>query len=339
MYRLHLIVWLSSFIILTLTGCGGKSKNNSLIPTSESAQGLKKESNALTRGTPSIIIFPSDALLKRLDCITRKSSQGKFYYVRDYSKSFVQDSELRFVIAAIEQEFTKKGFPLENLEQTLKLINDNVAMDEAANIAKDLRTELLNTARPDYIIELDYELIVEKNSRNLNKSLNYIVKVLDVYTNKSIASITRADIGKETDNDNVASIVKTDLPVSINELTTGITNHFRDLLANGIEISLRVAIVNSSTSTMNDECGNGEIGEKIIDWLKENSINSTFKMVKNTTTELSFTNVRIYTEDENGNSYTAYDFAKDLKKGLKSGCGLSVQNNTQSLGDALIIIE
>ena len=64
----------------------------------------------------------------------------------------------------------------------------------------------------------------------------------------------------------------------------------------------------------------------------------TYKMVKNTGTEMFFTNVRIYTQDESGNSYTAYDFAKDLKKGLKKGCGLDVSNKTQSLGDAFLQI-
>ena len=61
-------------------------------------------------------------------------------------------------------------------------------------------------------------------------------------------------------------------------------------------------------------------------------------MVKNTSTEILFTSVRIYTQDENSNSFTAYDFAKDLRKGLKRGCGLTIKNKTQSLGDAFLQI-
>ena len=62
-------------------------------------------------------------------------------------------------------------------------------------------------------------------------------------------------------------------------------------------------------------------------------------MVKNTSTEMRFTNVRIYTSDENGNSYTAYDFAKDLRKALRNGCNLDLANKTQSIGDAYLQIE
>tara|TARA_B110000093_G_C12805512_1_gene340654 strand:+ start:15 stop:503 length:489 start_codon:yes stop_codon:yes gene_type:complete len=162
---------------------------------------------------------------------------------------------------------------------------------------------------------------------------------MDVYTNKSVASITRANVGKTSENNDVPSLVKGDFTEVLGQLSSGITNHFKDLLANGIEITLRLAVLNSSEVALDDDCGDEEVGEKVITWLKENTVNSTYKMAKNTETEMFFTNVRIFTQDESGNSYTAYDFAKELKKGLKQGCGLSVSNKTQSLGDAFIQIK
>lgn len=334
--------FLLASLILFLTSCGGGGDNkgsNSMLPTTESSKTMKKESNAITQSLPSVMVIPSDALLNRNNCLSEINNQGVTAYVRDYSKSFIQDSELRFVIAGIEEEFSNKGFSLENLEQTLKLISNNNAMDEMEGVARDLRTELMNTARPDYIIELDYELKQDPKSRNINKTLTYIVKCLDVYNNKSIAAVTRANVGEKSKNNDLQSLVKEDFPTAIDNLTGKITNHFRDLLANGIEITLRIATMNTSAIALDDDCGNEEIGEKIISWLKDNSVNSTYKMSKNTETEMFFTNVRIYSQDENGNSYTAYDFAKDLKKGLRKGCGLKVSNKTQSLGDALLQME
>jgi hypothetical protein len=333
------IIYLVSVLSFVLWSCGGSSDSSSMVPTKEESKSLKKESNAITQSMPSIMVIPSDAMLKRVDCLSEIDNQGVTVYVRDYSKSFVQDSELRFVIAGIEEEFSKKGFSLENLEQTLKQIGNNNAMDNMEGVARDLRAELMNTARPDYIVELDYELKQDPTSRNLNKTLTYIVKCLDVYTNKSVASVTRANVGKESENNDVPSLVKEDFGSAISELQSGITTHFKDLLANGVEITLRLAVMNSSSVALDDDCGDEEIGEKVITWLKENTVNSTYKMSKNTETEMYFTNVRIYTEDENGSTYTAYDFAKDLKKGLKNGCGLDVSNKTQSLGDAFIQID
>tara|TARA_B110000285_G_scaffold102568_1_gene116720 strand:+ start:1408 stop:2340 length:933 start_codon:yes stop_codon:yes gene_type:complete len=310
-----------------------------MIPTSADAQSAKRESNAINQSMPSVMVVPSDAMLKRMNCLKEVENQGTTSYARDYAKSFIQDSELKFVIAEIESQFSAKGFSLENMEQTLKMINNNNAMDEMEGVARDLRAELMNTARPDYIIELDYELKQDPKSRNINKTLTYIVKCMDVYTNKSVASITRANVGQTSENNDVPGLVKEDFSDAIGELSTGITNHFKDLLANGIEITLRLAVLNTSTIALDDDCGDEEIGEKVITWLKENTVNSTYKMAKNTETEMYFTNVRILTQDESGNSYTAYDFAKDLKKGLKKGCGLSISNKTQSLGDSFLQIK
>lgn len=332
---LYLIIPTMIFI-----SCGESGTNsNSMLPTNSESAAFKKESNAITKSMPSVMVIPSDAMLKRMNCIKQFDNQGVTSYSRDYAKSFIQDSELKFVIAEIESQFSNKGFPLENMEQTLKMITNNNAMDEMEGVARDLRAELMNTAKPDYIVELDYELKQDPKSRNINKTLTYIVKCMDVYTNKSVASVTRANVGKSSENNDVPGLVKEDFSSSINDLSTGITNNFKDLLANGIEITLRLAVLNSSMVVLDDDCGDEEIGEKVITWLKENTVNSTYKMVKNTGTEMFFTNVRIYTQDEAGNSYTAYDFAKDLKKGLKKGCGLSVSNKTQSLGDAFIQIK
>ena len=327
-------------ITLIFSSCGDSSNaSNSMLPTNADSRSAKKESNAITKSMPGVMVVPSDAMLKRMDCLKETNNQGVTSYSRDYAKSFIQDSELKFVIAEIESQFSNKGFSLENMEQTLKMLNNNNAMDEMEGIARDLRAELMNTAKPDYVIELDYELKQDPKSRNINKTLTYIVKCMDVYTNKSVASITRANIGKTSENNDVPGLVKEDFSNSIGELSTGITSHFKDLLANGIEITLRLAVLNSSAVALDDDCGDEEIGERVVTWLKENTVNSTYKMAKNTETEMFFTNVRIFTQDESGNSYSAYDFAKDLKKGLKKGCGLSVSNKTQSLGDAFIQVK
>ena len=337
MYRIYLSILISSILLISCGNSG--SESNSMIPTNRDSESFKKEANAINQSMPSVMVVPSDAMLKRMNCIKEIDNQGVTSYSRDYAKSFIQDSELKFVVAEIEGQFSAKGFPLENMEQTLKMIGSNNAMDEMEGVARDLRAELMNTARPDYIIELDYELKSDPKSRNINKTLTYIVKCMDVYTNKSVASITRANVGKTSENNDVPSLVKGDFTEVLGQLSSGITNHFKDLLANGIEITLRLAVLNSSEVALDDDCGDEEVGEKVITWLKENTVNSTYKMAKNTETEMFFTNVRIFTQDESGNSYTAYDFAKELKKGLKQGCGLSVSNKTQSLGDAFIQIK
>jgi hypothetical protein len=168
--------------------------------------------------------------------------------------------------------------------------------------------------------------------------MTFAIRCLDVYTNKAVASVTKSGVEMAAGAD-MASKIKEIIGESMDDFKSQITSHFNDLNKNGVEITLRVTTNGKSGIAMDDDCGNEEIGEKINAWLKLNTINQAFKMVKNTEVEVAYTNVRIKAREVNGMKYTAYDFAKDLKKGLKKGCGLDVSNGTQSLGDALLIIE
>jgi hypothetical protein len=169
--------------------------------------------------------------------------------------------------------------------------------------------------------------------------LTYTVKALDVYTNKAIASVSKANVGADKPENDVASLIKSDFPLSITELKNQVNSHFGNLLANGVEITLRVAVTKESDVKIDDDCGDQELNERITNWLKENTVNQSFKMSKNTSTEMYFTNVRISAKTADGKKYTAYDFAGELNKGLKKGCNLKSKNKTQSLGDAFVMIQ
>lgn len=337
----NIIVFLT-ISTLIFAGCvqGVNKSNNSLLPTDSDIKLQKQGVNAITQSMPSVMVFPSDGMLKRLGFLKEKKTQGVVGYDRQYQQALIDDQSLKFAIAVIEEEFAKVGFPLDNLEQTLKQIVVSSAVDEMANVSKDVRAELLNTARPDYVIELDYNLITDLKSRNLNRSLTYSVRALDVYSNKTIASISKTNVGKEqkTDND-AATLIKEAFPNNFQDFRSQITQHYADLLANGVEITLRLATKNSSGISIDDYCGDKEVGESVVEWMKDNTVNQTYKMSKNTSSEIFFTNVRIYSQDEKGQKFTAYDFANSLKNEIKSGCGLDVSNKTQSIGDALIIIK
>jgi hypothetical protein len=297
----------------------------------------KEEASSQTM--PTIMIFPSDALMLRMGFLKEVPNQGTMSYQRDYQEAFIRNPEIKFAISSLQEEFSKNGFKLEDMEQQLKQITNNNAMDDANGLAKDIKSELLNTVRPDYIIEVDYENKINEMSRNGDGAMTFTIKCLDVYTNKAVASCTEANVKMEANSSNMAAAIKSVIGKSMGDFKTQIGNHFTDLKKNGVEITLRVATKNDSGISLDDDCGDEEIGEKIIAWLKQNTKNQAFKMVKNTKTEMYFTNIRIKSHTDEGAKYTAYDFAKDLKKGLKKGCSLEVENSTQSIGDAMVIIE
>jgi hypothetical protein len=333
-------VLLIALLGIFFNSCGNKSNSSDgLMPSDSQVDDAKQVSNSLTQSLPTLMVFPSDGMLERMGLLKAVENQGTTSYQRDYQQAFIKNPDLKFAIAAIQEEFAKNGFAMEDMEQQLKQISNNNAMDEMTDVARDARAELLNTVRPDYIVELDYELKTDARSRNLNKALTYSVKALDVYTNKAVSSVSKANVGADKKENDVPSLIKSDLPESMADFKKQITTHFANLLANGVEITLRVAVSKNSDVKIDDDCGDQELNERITNWLKDNALKQAFKMTKNTSTEMYFTNVRIAAKTTDGKKYTAYDFAGELNKAMKKGCSLKSKNRTQSLGDALVLIE
>ena len=55
------------FLSIITISCNNSKNNNSMLPTVDQSNSLRKESNAITQSMPSIMVVPSDALLKRMD--------------------------------------------------------------------------------------------------------------------------------------------------------------------------------------------------------------------------------------------------------------------------------
>ncbi len=328
------------FLIIINFSCSNDSKNLSeKLQKDENVIPLvnEQEANIIKQQKPVIMILPSDALLKRLSCLKEIDQEGKTVFIRDYRKVFANELNLRFLVSSIEKEFSKSGYPLDNLEQQLKQIDNDKATDEIDNIANDLKSVLLTTAKPDFIIDIDYDIQANTTSRSYKTNFIYNITVFDAYTNKSIASIQNAitQQGEQLEIGTLNIMIENELP----QLQNQIKKHFQDIISNGVEITVRITVANESSFSLSDYCQNKEYGDIIREWLKKNTINSTFKPVKSTDKQLRFTNVRIYTHTQDGLQYSAYDFANDLRKMLNQQCEIKAKNLTQSIGDAHITIK
>jgi hypothetical protein len=77
---------------LVVFSCGESATNDSMVPTSAEAQSAKKESNAINQSMPSVMVVPSDAMLKRMNCLKEVDNQGVTSYARDYANRSYQSS-------------------------------------------------------------------------------------------------------------------------------------------------------------------------------------------------------------------------------------------------------
>lgn len=330
------------FIAITLfTSCANnKSEDGKLTSTNAVVENENTAVNVNEQAKPNLIVIPSDELLQKFGMLKQQDAQGKTIYVRDFKGYLLKDPNAKFIISTIQSSFIKVGFPLNDLEQTLKSLDDQEIIDGVDDIQKDAKSMLLSSAKPDIILELNYDLVTDETSRNLNKSLTYTLRGIDAFSNKIISTIQQTGFGKNDANNDAGSLMKKALDKDILDYTKQINTFFADIIQKGRDITVRVAIDKGVKISMEDECLKGDsYADWVVDYLKSNAQKGAYKMERNTETEMFFRNVRIKTLNENGTQYSAYDFAKEMKKALDKACGIKSSNKTQGLGDAYIVLK
>ena len=327
------ILGLAVSVSLMMTGCGGSSESNSESSNSDSQEVV----DVTEQQKPKLMVIPSDQLLQKFQMLKQENAQGKTILIRDFSGYLLADENSKFIISTIQDAFIKFGFPLNDLEQTLKSINDQDMIDEVDGIKKDAKTVLLTTAKPDVILELDYDLRENMEARGIDNMLTYSIRAIDAFSNKVVATIQETEFGKNTSVNSPDKLMADALEGKGADFTKQIGGYFNDIIEKGRTITVRVTIENGANFAMSDEClENDTYTDFLIDYVKKNAYKGAYTLTRNTETELYFTNVQIPTLNEDGTQFSAYDFARAMAKALNKGCGVKSKNKTQGLGDALI---
>lgn len=317
-----------ALLTIVLISCGGNGGNQS------------NTVNVTQQQKPAMLVIPSDQLLQQFGKLKQQEALGKTLQVRDYNGYLLTDQDSKFIISTIQSAFIQMGYPLNDLEQTLKSINEQEMLDAIDGIQKDAKTILLTTAKPDIILELDYNIVTDRSSRDFKKSLTYTLRAIDAFSNKVVATIQQTNFEGNSKTTTPAALMEAALAKDSKGFTQQINNHFNTIIETGREITLRVTIDKGVNLTMSDECLDGDTySDFIIDWVKVNTLLGAYNMNRNTETEMYFTNVKIKTLNDNGTQYSAYDFARELSKALNKGCGIKSRNTTQGLGMATISIK
>lgn len=317
-----------ALLTIVLMSCGGNGGNQS------------NTVNVTQQQKPAMLVIPSDQLLQQFGKLKQQEALRKTLQVRDYNGYLLTDQDSKFIISTIQSAFIQMGYPLNDLEQTLKSINEQEMLDAIDGIQKDAKTILLTTAKPDIILELDYNIVTDRSSRDFKKSLTYTLRAIDAFSNKVVATIQQTNFEGNSKAATPATLMEAALAKDTKGFTQQINNHFNTIIETGREITLRVTIDNGVNLTMSDECLDGDTySDFIIDWVKVNTLLGAYNMNRNTETEMYFTNVKIKTLNDNGTQYSAYDFARELSKALNKGCGIKSRNTTQGLGMATISIK
>lgn len=326
------------FLILLLCSCSNSNNSNKLTDITSVADNYDETPvNAIEQALPTIVIIPSDQLLQRYGALEVKNVDGKEILSRDYNKYLINNKNNKALISLLQNEFVKLNFPLSDLEQTLKALNTQSALDEADGLQKDPKTLLLTKVSPDIILELDYSYKMDMNSRDLTKHLfSYTLNAIDAYTNKVFSTQTYENIVGTS----ATEIFKSHLHKNVDKLSKEINDYFADIIYRGREITVRIAVERGSNIKLSDESIEGDTyTDWIIDYIKRYAKKGTYTMQRNTDNELYFVNVRINTLNDDGTQFSAYDWGREFGKAMRKQLGVKVTNKTQGLGEILITIK
>lgn len=290
---------------------------------------------------PTIVVFPSDVWMNDHGYMKKFNNQGETKSVPNYSQAFTESREMGGVIKAVQQVLEERKFEHEDLENLLRKYNNERA-EELANAADGYETakgamdELLQQARPDIRIDVDYSVA----RRGPRKDISFTLSAVDAYTSEQVSSVA-STIEMTMDPTDLA--LRKAVAGQCDDFCNQILEYYTDLRDNGRKVVVEFrAAPSAGVNFIRDEIGDDgdTYNDFLYSWIKKHSVNRACKKGRQTMNVSEFKSVRIPFFNEDGDPIDAEEWASGIRKAFKAETGMKVvkgQGNT--LGHVLFIIE
>ncbi len=288
---------------------------------------------------PILMVIPSDAWCNEHGFTQNYSNQGTTETAPNYKAAVSTDKQLNAVIGKINNLMADRGFPLKDLQQTLKSINNDAAEDAlitskaGSTVAESPLDRLRRRAKPDIILEIDWTV----NKMGPKSSITYNLRALDAYSNKQVAGAEGT--GKGSFSAEIPVLLEEAVQDHMDEFCSRLQSHFDDMMENGREVALIMKVFdNGSGLDFEKEYGDEELNEIIDNWLSDNCVNHRFNKVDGTETTLEYDQVRIPLYKDNGQAMDTYAFARNMARFFKAApYNIPVKTVNKGLGKCELI--
>lgn len=288
------------------------------------------------------MIVPSDNWCNSNGFMMEFDNEGKVTKVPDYKKALQENSDLLLVISKINELMADRGFPLKNLESTLKSLESDAAEDamltskEGGELNESPIDKLKKVAKADIWLQMTWSV----NTVGPKKSITFNLQGLDAYTDKQIAGASGT--GEPSFTAELPVLLEEAVLSHLDNFNVQLQNHFDDMFANGREIVLRIMTWDTWDYDLEtDEFGDDELGILIEDWIGSNTVNNRFSTTTATANMMLFEQVRIPLYYERNGQQRALDargWANGLKKYLKNTYQIEAKLMMKGLGQAQLVI-
>lgn len=290
---------------------------------------------------PKLMVVPSDVWCNANHYMDTVDVMGMKEMYPNYKKALQENRDLMMVISKINTLMVERGFPLQDLLQTVKSIErvnqENSVIrtkTSGAALAESPVDRLRRTARADIILEVDWGI----NVNGPKRSVTYSLRGLDAYSNKQVAGAEGT--GVPSFSAEVPLLVEEAVVSHMDKFTALLRQHFDDILAKGREVVIELQIPdNGQELDFETEYGGKELGELITDWMAENTVEHRFSKSDATESYLLFDQVRIPLYRPNGMPMDADGFARQLRNYLKADSrNIPTKVVNRGLGRCLLIV-
>ena len=293
---------------------------------------------------PVLMVVPSDQY-----CISRGykmvfQNQGMTQTLPDYKAALQSDPDLRLVITKMGQIMADRGFPLKDLEQELKNLEQERAessmltsSSSGSEMAESPIDALKRVAKADIILDLDFDI----KRQGPQKYIVFNLKGLDAYTAKQVTSVAGA--GNPSSAASPELLLEEAVLSHMDNFNAGLMRHFDDMFANGREVKVMVKVWANWGQNLESEFGpdSKELSEIIEDWFFDNCVQGRFNLSDASENFMKFEQVRIpmMRTDERGRerAVDTRSFVSDLRKYLNE-LGVPSKLYLRGLGEAWLIL-
>lgn len=289
---------------------------------------------------PKLMVMPSDAWCAAHGFTRLYGQDDETTSVADYARAVQTSQELNAVVGKIGAIMADRGFPLQDLAQTLRNISATSAEDQlitsrtsGAAIRETPLDQLRRTAKADILLEVDWTV----NQTGPKRSITYTLRGLDAYTGKQVAGA--AGTGAASFSAETAVLLDEAVQDRMDAFVAGLQAHFDDLLTNGREVVLDLRVFDNASVDFETEYDGAELTERLDEWMHEHCVNHRFSKSDATETHILYDQVRIPIYRANGMAQDADGFARELARHLrKPPFALPCKVVNRGLGRSLIVI-
>lgn len=248
---------------------------------------------------PILMVVPSDAWCQRNNYMTTFTDEtGARQAVPDYRKAVSHNEELRLVISELATIMAENNFPLKDLEQSLKSLQQEDAelsliqsKSSGSTILESPSDKLKRVAKADIILDLDFNV----KKQGPKRYISFNLRANDAYSNKTISSISGD--GKPSTTIETGVLLEEAVLNYMDEFNAALMTHFDDMAQNGREVKINILLWQNAPFDLEEEFDyKGEtlsLGDIIDFWMDDHCVKGRYSRINGSESEIRYEQVRI----------------------------------------------